>query len=112
MALVEQKRVDGLVSGVSIATVYYLARRISGHDQAIEAIRTLTAVFAVAGIDQQVVHVGIAMDLKDFEDALQLASAVRAGAECIVTRDERGFAGASIRVCSPADFVRQHTSKH
>jgi len=38
-------------------------------------------------------------------DAVQMAAAVAAGAEVIVTRNTRHFAQSPIRVCTPADFL-------
>jgi hypothetical protein len=41
----------------------------------------------------------------DFEDDLQIACAVRAQVDAIVTRDPHGFAASPIPVLTPADVV-------
>ncbi len=41
----------------------------------------------------------------DLEDDLQIASAVKAGLDAIVTRDPKGFAGSSVPVYSPVDLL-------
>ena len=43
----------------------------------------------------------------DFEDALQIASAVEGEADCIITNDRSGFTKSPIPVISPEECVRQ-----
>jgi len=45
--------------------------------------------------------------MKDFEDAVQIASALASGLDFIVTRDVKDFVNSSIRVMSPAEFVKE-----
>ncbi len=42
---------------------------------------------------------------RDFEDNIQIASAVEVGADVIVTRDPADFANSPVRVMSPADVL-------
>ncbi|MFN0019644.1 MAG: PIN domain-containing protein [Pirellulaceae bacterium] len=41
----------------------------------------------------------------DFEDNLQIASAVQAGVDAIVTRDPRGFASSKVPALTPSDVA-------
>ncbi len=41
----------------------------------------------------------------DYEDNVQIACAVEAAVDAIVTRDPRGFAGSPVPVPTPADLV-------
>ena len=45
--------------------------------------------------------------MKDFEDALQVAAAMAAGAEVIATRNVRDYAHAPIRAASPEALLRE-----
>ena len=47
------------------------------------------------------------LPLADYEDAVQLASALAYQLDAIVTRDPDDFAGASLPIYSPADFLKQ-----
>jgi hypothetical protein len=47
------------------------------------------------------------LPLKDYEDAAQLASALVNGLDTIVTRDPVDFAGASLVILSPVDFLEK-----
>ena len=42
----------------------------------------------------------------DFEDAVMIETAKRSGMDCIVTRNIKHYAGASIPVYEPAEFLR------
>ena len=42
----------------------------------------------------------------DFEDAVMIETAKRSGMDCIVTRNTKHYAGASIPVYEPAEFLR------
>jgi hypothetical protein len=41
----------------------------------------------------------------DFEDNVQIACAVIAGLDAIVTRDPKGFAGSPVLVLTPAELL-------
>lgn len=43
----------------------------------------------------------LGLGLKDFEDAVQVAAALRVGADCLVSRNEKDFKGSPISVRSP-----------
>jgi len=45
--------------------------------------------------------------MKDFEDAMQVASAMACGADVIATRNVRDYARASIRVATPVALVKE-----
>jgi hypothetical protein len=45
------------------------------------------------------------MPWKDFEDAVQMAAAIQAGTQALITRDVEGFKGAPIPVLQPAEFL-------
>jgi len=90
--LVEQKQIRGAVSAASFLNVYYIVRRFANRRDAERAVRAIRALFQVVSVDQAIVDQAIESGAADFEDAVQYACAVRTGAQCIVTRDERHFA--------------------
>jgi len=47
------------------------------------------------------------LGLSDFEDAVQVAAAMGAGLNAIVTRDVAGFVGSSVLIMSPDELVKQ-----
>jgi predicted nucleic acid-binding protein len=104
--LVEAGKIDGIVAAVSIPTVFYLTRRVTTVRAAYEALGWIEDLFVVAPCDADLIHQAAVAKWKDFEDAVQYFSARRAGAACLITRDEAHFESADIPILSPEAFLR------
>jgi predicted nucleic acid-binding protein len=72
-----------------------------GSGKAMRVISAILRVFAVAAVDGAVVQEALQLRFSDFEDAVTAAAARRAGCECIVTRDPKGFRGSPVRCLTP-----------
>jgi predicted nucleic acid-binding protein len=104
--LVEQGRIIGLVSAISFTNIYYVVRRLEDKRKAVRAIQLLRATFEVAACDQHVINQAIESQYRDFEDAVQYVSALRAGADCLVSRNPAHFPTAEeCPVLTPAEFL-------
>lgn len=106
--LAERGRIQGLVSAISFSNVYYVVRKLSGLRRARRTMVMLRDVFVPVACDEQVLHQAIDAGFKDFEDAIQYFSALRAGADCLVSRNPRHFRDADIPVLTPAEFLTAH----
>lgn len=106
-ARVETGKVTGLVSADSFSTMFYLIKRAADLPAARHAVRLVADVFEIVPLDGQVVSAAIDAPIADLEDAIQHESAVRAGADGIVTRDATGFRQAALRVLSPARLLEE-----
>jgi hypothetical protein len=59
----------------------------------------------VVALDRDLLEAADAWPGSDFEDNIQVESAIRAGVDGIVTRDPHGFAGSPIPILRPADLL-------
>ena len=100
-------RFEGYVSALTPPTIYYVGKKIKGEAAMRFALIGLLTKFRVCTIDHASLRAALALPLKDYEDAVQVASAQANGLEAIVTRDLADFAGATLPVYSPADFLTQ-----
>ena len=98
-------RFNGFISAISPPNVFYVARKIAGIDKAHAAAAILLDAFDVISIDRTTLQGALALPGNDFEDKLQLASALAAHMDFIVTRDPRGFINQECPPLSPADFL-------
>ncbi len=105
-AAVENDLVDGLIAAHSVTTLFYLVELYTNHQQAVLAISDLLRVFRVAPVDQNVLMQAMALNWRDFEDAVQVCAAIGAGGHFIVSRDTTGFTNAGLPVLSPPDFLQ------
>ena len=102
---VETKRVEALVPAHGVTTLFYLAARGKGTVFARRALGAVLSAFGVATVDQSVIQRAVALDWRDFEDAVCAAAAEAAGCDVIVTRDPRGFPGCALTVLSAETAV-------
>jgi len=102
-----QGRFEGYVSALTPPTIYYVGRKTKGDAAMRYALVGLLATFRVCAVDQDTLRAALALPLTDYEDSIQLASALSNGLEAIVTRDQKDFARASLPIYSPVDFLMQ-----
>lgn len=104
MTALQQGRHDGLVAWHTISNLSYMLSVSAGRERALEFIRDLSRIVDVAPADSDTLDIALSLRMRDFEDAMQVASALSAAAEVIVTRNVRDFRNAPIRAVSPADL--------
>ena len=82
-----------------------MLRKYGGEAKARTAVRAIRDIFAVVPLEAQILNLSIDSALPDLEDAIQLHSAVRAGASCLVTRDPAGFPADGLAVVTPDEYL-------
>lgn len=107
-SLAERGRIRGLVSTISFNNIHYIIERLGSRAKARRAMLLLRDTFAVVDFDSQVLQQAIDAELKDFEDAVQYFSAIRAEAACLVTRNPRDFPHDGPAILTPEQFLAAH----
>lgn len=95
----------GWLAAHSITTLFYVINRVRNRETAVTAITGLLDVFTVAAVDDQVIRQALAWGWPDFEDAVQMAAAVQAQADYLITRNPRDFQSSILPVVQPAAFL-------
>ena len=95
----------GWLAAHSITTLFYVINRVRNRETAVTAITSLLNVFTVAAVDDQVIRQALAWGWQDFGDAVQMATAVQAQADYLITRNPRDFQSGSLPVVQPAAFL-------
>jgi len=108
--LVDNERIDGAVCATTVTTVAYVATKAVGGKRAKKLLRQLLDLFAVAGVDRQVLEAALRLDFADAADAVVHEAARAWGAAGIVTRNGRDFARASLPVFDPAELFAAVTA--
>ena len=95
-----------LVSDLTIANIKYITRKTIPLSEFYRVMRLGRELFSIVPIGEKAIDKAIAIEPKDFEDALQYFSAEQAGADCIITRNIEDFSfSASVKVMTPNDFL-------
>jgi len=102
---VESGRAKGLLAAHSLTTLHYLLARHTDYLQAATALQDVLRVFSVATVDQDVILQALALGWHDFENAVQMAAASKAGAEYLITRNLKDFKKGPISVLLPTEFL-------
>jgi predicted nucleic acid-binding protein len=105
LACAETKLIAGWVAAHSLTTLFDLIARYRSADQARVALSELLTFLSVAPVDQTAIEQALTLPYDDFEDAVQMASAVRVGADYVVTRDATGYRVGPLPALEPAEML-------
>jgi len=107
-----ESRLNAYVAAFSIPTIFYVVRRQNDLTEAHEAVRVCLETLEIASVGRSTLDLARQQPGSDFEDALQIASALEAGVDAIVTRDLAGFAQSPVPAITPTDLLAQLPSEN
>ena len=108
---IANKRVTGCLTAKQIADLYFFSRKQFKGEENVDA-RARQVVGKILSLFEPIDTLGIdcqnalGINNGDYEDAILIESAARAGVEYIVTRNPAHYKASSVQVYSPAEFVR------
>ena len=105
LAMVEIGQVKGYVASHSITTLFYLIRKDRSSAEARATITNLLQFIKIASVDQSTIEQALNLDYRDFEDSVQMISAVQCKADCLITRNNKDYQPALLSVLQPVDFL-------
>jgi predicted nucleic acid-binding protein len=103
-------RLTGYIPASTLTDIFYIARRAVDAPTARLAVGLCLSAFEISSVDRQTLEQATALPGSDFEDNVQIACALIAGLDAIVTRNPGDFAAATIPVLTPADVLARHPS--
>lgn len=99
-------RALGHLTAKSITDIYYLTHRQTHSDQETrQALHILFSLFEVLDTANEDCRRALSSPISDYEDAVMVESALRAGLDCIVTRNLKDYIHTPLPVYSPAEFL-------
>ena len=105
LALVEIGQVKGYIAAHSITTLFYLIQKDQSSAQARANITSLLQFLEIAPVTQNTIEQALNLDYRDFEDAVQMISALQCKAEYLITRNVSDYKPALLPVVQPVDFL-------
>jgi len=105
LASVETGKVKGYVAAHSITTLFYLIKKDRSAAEARAAITNLLQFIKIAPVDQSTIEQALNLDYGDYEDAVQMISAVQCKADCLITRNIKDYQPALLPVLQPVEFL-------
>ncbi len=101
----EDGRFIGYLSAITPSTVFYIARKTYQREKALRMVIDLVETFEISPVGRTVLHLALQLNFGDFEDAIQVASAMNNDLDCIVTRNVKDYGKSPIEIISPPEFI-------
>jgi len=105
MALIETGKIKGYLASHSITTLFYLIKKDRSTAEARATITNILQFMKVAAVDQSTIEQALNLDYPDFEDAVQMISAVQCKADYFITRNCKDYQPPLLSVLQPVDFL-------
>ena len=96
---------QGWISWHTLSNLYYVGTNQVGRTQALDEIDLILRTFQVASVGTRDALAARRLPMKDFEDALQSASALAVKADHILTRNIPDYRYSPIPAISPKQFL-------
>lgn len=103
--LCETEQVKGYVSTLSFANIMYIMRKELQPELIEQVFQKLKLIFHFAGFTPAILEKAVGMNWKDFEDAVQSATAEQVHADYIITRNVRDFTRSKVMAFTPAELL-------
>ncbi len=103
----EQHSDSAWVAWHSLANIHYVGRRMRGNAAIRDFLGEILGFLTVPSTDHVTARHALGLPVGDFEDALQVASALAAKADFIVTRNTADYRRSPVPAVTPAEFLRR-----
>lgn len=103
--LCETEQARGYISTLTYANMMYVMRKQMTPDQIAEIFRKLSLIFEFADFSPAVLERAVTMKWKDFEDAVQSATAEAIHADYIITRKLKDFTQSRVMAFTPSELL-------
>ena len=103
----EERLIEGYISAVSLTNIAYVMRKELTPDRMQEIFMALAITFRIADLSLSDLEKAADMKWRDFEDAVQSATASRINADYIITRNAKDFEGNGVRAVTPEEYFAE-----
>jgi len=96
---------EGFVAAHTLTTLFYLIAKDQSPEVARVSLSEMLRFLRVAPVNQETIEQALTLPYRDFEDAVQMMSAVQVGAKYLVSRDARDYKAGPLPVLLPAEML-------
>ena len=105
--LCEAKKATGHVSILTFMNMVYILRKEMTPEKIEETYKALSLIFTFEDLTNEDVKNALTLNLKDFEDAVQIQTASKVEADYIITRNVKDFLKSPILAYTPEEFIQR-----
>ena len=101
----ETEQMKGYISTLTYANLMYIMRKQLSPEKIEEIFRKLNLIFEFADFSPSILDRAVNMKWKDFEDAVQSATAEAIHADYIITRNVKDFTQSKVVAFTPTELL-------
>lgn len=107
--LIRNKKITGCITASGVTDIYYISRKSRSEPETRDALRILLNTFSIIDVRGNECRDALESPLDDYEDALLVACGIKAGIDCIVTRDKHllNAKKTGVGILSPESFLNK-----
>lgn len=95
------------ISAKAITDIYYLTHRATHSDiETRRILNTLLGLFEILDTTSMDCRKALSSAVSDYEDAVMCETAHRCDVDCIVTRNQRDYKNAEVKIYTPQEFLQ------
>ena len=102
---VETGLITGYLAAHSVTTLFYLIQKDQSAVAARAAMTELLQFLKIAPVNQDTIDQALNLDYPDFEDAVQMISALQCKADYLITRNLSDYQPPLVPVLKPVEFL-------
>lgn len=103
--LCETEQMKGYISTLTFANMMYIMRKELTPEKINEVFQKLNLIFEFTDFSPSILEKAAAMNWRDFEDAVQSATAEQIHADYIITRNVRDFSNSKVIAFTPSELL-------
>lgn len=102
---IARAKARGFIAGHAVTTVHYVVEKEQDRTTAVTAVGDILQLLTVVPLGAAEFQRALALNLNDFEDAVQVAACLKVGADHLVTRNAKDFKGAPVTTKTPGEVL-------
>ena len=106
--LCETGQIEGYISSLTFADLVYVLRKELNPGKIEEVLNSLKLIFLFTELSEADLSNAAALKWKDYEDAIQSATASRIKADCIITRNVKDYKNSAVVAFTPAELLSRY----
>jgi predicted nucleic acid-binding protein len=99
-------QIQGYVTATTLTNIFYIVRRQTRSlERAKQAVSMTLILMQICPVDRDILEAAFAFNMRDFEDAVQLACAIAENLDAIITHNPQDFEGAALPILSARELL-------
>ncbi len=106
--LVYKYKIKTFITATTITDIYYITRKISGHNKTIEFLKSLFEFIGIGilSVNSNSIMSALESNIIDFEDAVQIETAKQNDINIIITRNKDDFKESNLKLYNPDEYIK------